>query len=79
MCAVRNPSKEDELSIVVTGPGVEGRKAATPLVGVSLAITFATRDIPPGAFYVREGNTLYATVERHADKSVTITKARVSS
>lgn len=64
-------------AVVVSGPGVEGRRADTPNVGVSLAITFATRDIEPGAFYVRLADgTPHAIVERHPDKSVTIRRVR---
>lgn len=62
---------------IVSGPGVEGRQAETANVGLSLAITFATRDIEPGAFYVRlDDGTPYAIVERHPDKSVTIRRVR---
>lgn len=48
------------------------RPAVSVDVGVSLALTLATRPGPAGTLYVREGGSTRAIVERHLDRVVTV-------
>lgn len=48
--------REDEGSVLVTGPGCEGRRAPNENAGMSLALHLATRLDRDAAFYVRDAD-----------------------
>lgn len=72
-------TNRQEDTVLVTGPGCEGRKAPNESAGMSLALFLATKQESDCAFYVRDADgTVVARVNREG-RSYTTRRRTVES
>ncbi len=69
----KNRAAETESTVVVSGPGVEGRTVPNVGCGIGFAQYVASRSEAGEAWYVRDGDKVVARVEIDNDVIVTVT------